>query len=58
MVPAAEAELVGAIDVVVGERGVVAGKHVPVEFQQELVVLDDRRFRAGAARIKSILVLS
>src|SRR5205807_5923237 len=54
---AKETELVRAIDMVVGERGVVPRQLVPVEFQQELVVLDDGGFLASAAWIKSILAL-
>src|SRR4051812_37904727 len=51
-----ETKLVGAVDVIVGQGGVMAGEHVPVEFQEILVVIDGRALRANAARIKSILV--
>src|SRR5205814_9066536 len=55
---AGETELVRAIDVIVGQRGVVARQHVPIKFQEELVIFDDRRLISRSAWVKPILALS
>ena len=52
-----ETKLISAVDVVVGQGGVMPGKHVPIELQEILVVIDGRALRADLARIKVVLVL-
>src|SRR5947199_7241154 len=54
---AGEAELVRAVDVIVSERGVMAREHVPIEFQEVLVVIDGRALRPDVAGVKAVLAL-